>query len=93
MRCQTSPVCSPKQTDRLAKGSDDAFVTKGFKNWKKAIEKFIEHERSQSHKFAVSKTLFKKNQESIEAEISKALYDDQLRARHVEDYFFFKILQ
>lgn len=31
---------------------EDAFVTYGFKNWKRALEKFNTHEKSHSHQFA-----------------------------------------
>ena len=34
---------------------DDAFVKIGFKNWKKALEKFRSHEKSIAHKSSVHK--------------------------------------
>ncbi len=37
----------------LAKKRESAFSIDGFRNWKKAVERFDEHEKSQSHLFAV----------------------------------------
>ena len=36
----------------LSKKREPTFITTGFKNWKKAREKFAEHQRSASHRFA-----------------------------------------
>ena len=36
----------------LAKKCETVFTVDGFANWKKAIEKFREHQSSQSHRFA-----------------------------------------
>lgn len=35
----------------------DSFLIKGFSNWKKGVEKFLAHEKSQCHKEAVMKTV------------------------------------
>ncbi len=37
-----------------AKSIDPAFVINGFKNWKKALEKFSMHEKSEGHNVAVT---------------------------------------
>ncbi len=37
-----------------AKSIDPAFVSTGFQNWKKALEKFSMHEKSEGHKVAVT---------------------------------------
>jgi hypothetical protein len=39
----------------MAKGTDDAFTKTGFDNWKRALEKFASHSRSQLHHEAVMK--------------------------------------
>lgn len=36
------------ETSPLAKNADSAFISSGFKNWKKALERFTVHERSDS---------------------------------------------
>ena len=36
-----------------ARSSDGAFITNGFSNWKKALQKFKEHQTSECHKLAV----------------------------------------
>lgn len=37
----------------LTAKNEDAFITKGFKNWKRALDKFSEHEKSACHRHAV----------------------------------------
>lgn len=39
----------------MTKKGDDAFVFKGFDNWKKAIEKFCKHASSDAQKEAILK--------------------------------------
>ncbi|XP_035984432.1 zinc finger MYM-type protein 1-like [Fundulus heteroclitus] len=60
--------------------SEPAFITSGFKNWKKALEKFKAHENSHTHHHAVSVTA----QEShpINAQLSSALATQQGDNRH-----------
>ncbi|XP_032413144.1 zinc finger MYM-type protein 1-like [Xiphophorus hellerii] len=60
--------------------SEPAFITSGFKNWKKACEKFKAHENSHTHCHAVSVTA----QEShpINAQLSSALATQQGDNRH-----------
>ncbi|XP_035985290.1 zinc finger MYM-type protein 1-like isoform X2 [Fundulus heteroclitus] len=60
--------------------SEPAFITSGFKNWKKAFEKFKAHENSHTHHHAVSVTA----QEShpINAQLSSALATQQGDNRH-----------
>ena len=36
-----------------ARCSDGAFISNGFSNWKKALQKFKEHQTSECHKLAV----------------------------------------
>ena len=50
-------ICATAKQDNLidlAKRANDSFLSKGFKNWKKGIEKFDAHERSNTHKLALS---------------------------------------
>lgn len=46
--CMTSP-----SVERLSAKSEDAFITRGFSNWKKAVDRFREHQSSHCHRAAV----------------------------------------
>ncbi len=68
-----------KQVSPLAKSMDEAFVSTGFKNWKKAIEKFAMHQQSQAHKVAM--TTYTHQQRSVETQLSTAREQQQREAR------------
>lgn len=75
--------CKKIYQDKLtpfAVKSEPAFITSGFKNWKRAIEKFKAHENSHTHRHAVSVTA----QEShpVNAQLSSALANQQADNRH-----------
>ena len=63
----------------LAKNTDSAFVSAGFRNWKKAVEKFTDHIKSKSHKLAVATHCQKAN--PINSQLSSALATSQQKAR------------
>lgn len=63
----------------LAKNTDPAFVSAGFRNWKKAVEKFTDHTKSRSHKLAVTTHCQKEN--PIDSQLSSALAASQQKAR------------
>jgi len=46
-----------RQLADLSKRRETVFSISGFRNWKKAIDRFGEHEKSQSHKFSVQQLL------------------------------------
>ena len=50
--------------NNLSTKGDNAFTKKGFVNWKKAIEKFKTHEKSDMHKFSMESKL-KKNEVGV----------------------------
>ena len=50
----------------FSKNASDAFVTKGFNNWKKAKERFQEHEQSHAHSEACVKISALKQPSSAE---------------------------
>ena len=52
------------KNNNLSKKGDNAFTKKGFVNWKKAIEKFKTHEKSDMHKFSMESKL-KKNEVGV----------------------------
>lgn len=63
----------------LAKNTDPAFVSVGFRNWKKALEKFTDHTKSKSHKLAVTTHCQKAN--PINTQLSSALAESQQKSR------------
>lgn len=67
------------QTSPLAKSVDQSFVSTGFQNWKKAIEKFKAHEMSQAHKVAI--TTHTHQAKSIDTQLSSAKALQQQQAR------------
>uniref|UniRef100_A0A8C4QC37 Uncharacterized protein n=1 Tax=Eptatretus burgeri TaxID=7764 RepID=A0A8C4QC37_EPTBU len=50
--CHTCTDAFREKLTKLARCAEDAFVSKGFRNWKKATEKFRQHERSNTHRLA-----------------------------------------
>lgn len=79
--CYTCVSAKQNQLIDLSRFHDQAFLSTGFKNWKKAVEKFTSHEKSQTHKLAVSNTMFKRHQESVEVSLVKGMKQEQLQAR------------
>lgn len=68
-----------RQSSPLAKSMDEAFVSTGFKNWKKAIGKFQIHQQSQAHKVAMNTYTYQHR--SVEAQLSTAKEQQQREAR------------
>ena len=33
---------------------EEAYITKGFNNWKKALEAFVDHQQSKAHRAAIA---------------------------------------
>lgn len=66
-------------TQAIAKNAEEAFVTMGFKNWKKAIEKFTGHEASHAHAAAVAKHMHSKL--PVAAQLSSHHRENQEKAR------------
>ena len=62
--------------------SYDACIRDGFKNWKKAIEKFKGHERSQHHRLAVTNLAFHKENQPISAQLCDQVSNEQRSARN-----------
>ena len=65
----------------FSKKGKSAFVTSGFDNWKKAKERFREHEQSQVHCEACMK--LECLQQSVVAQLSSQLLDDQKQRREM----------
>ena len=65
--------CGAKQQGLLANGehlSMSSFINNGFANWKKALHRFTEHERSDIHKEAAKKLTAKSSSVHIGAQLS-----------------------
>lgn len=62
----------------IAKNAEDAFVTIGFKNWKKATEKFKCHESSHAHAAAVTQQI----NEPVVAQLSSYCREQQEKSRN-----------
>ena len=87
-------VCMPAMESEIlvTPGKDDAFITKGFRSWKKAlhIEKnkpgaFEKHSQSGSHKSAVERkiTLQSKSYRKIPKMVSKSSVNEQKENREI----------
>ena len=79
-------ICATAKQDNLldlAKRANNSFLSKGFKNWKKGIEKFDAHERSNTHRLALSNNLQKKKGDSVLVQINCSFLLEQKPARTV----------
>jgi Domain of unknown function (DUF4371) len=65
----------------LAKCAETTFISTGFTNWKRALEKFKLHKTSISHRHSVSQLSQLHLQSSINGLPSKQILDDQQAAR------------
>ncbi len=62
-----------------AKSIDPVFVTTGFKNWKKALEKCSMHEKSEGHKVAVTTVAYENR--PVTTQLSSAVSTQQAENR------------
>lgn len=65
----------------LATKAEPTFSKHGFRNWKKAIEKFKTHEASASHKHAISQIMQAEKRPSIAVQLNNVYRQQQERAR------------
>ncbi|KAK0138026.1 Zinc finger MYM-type protein 1 [Merluccius polli] len=86
MDCKKGVLCfyckkvyQEKSTPFAAK-AEPAFITTGFRNWKRAIEKLKAHESSHKHCHAVSVTA--QENHTVDAQLSSALANQQAHNRH-----------
>lgn len=78
--------CCKAKNDNLVHIStqfDGAFIRNGFKNWKKANEKFRKHETSHFHRLAVSNLIFTQTQQPVNAQLDKQVASEQQSAQEV----------
>ena len=61
--------------------AEDAFSSRGFKNWKNATDLFHKHEVSHAHREAVMKWIHHVKSQPIAAQLAKQLKDEQLKSQ------------
>lgn len=66
-------------TSPLAKNAEPAFISSGYKNWRKAIERFVLHEKSESHKTAMTTHLYEDR--SVQCQLANVNITQQEEAR------------
>ena len=69
-----------EQKSALASKADGAFINTGFSNWKKALQRFSEHEDSDCHSAAVTTYLHQK--QPVSTQLSSQLQKQQQVARN-----------
>ena len=73
----------------LSKKREPTFITTGFKNWKRAREKFSEHQRSASHRFAAEQLQTACSKlPTIDAQLCQQTHSEQMVARKCLDAIF-----
>ncbi|XP_053323828.1 zinc finger MYM-type protein 1-like [Spea bombifrons] len=61
----------------LERNTEPAFVCMGFKNWKKAIEKFKKHQSCSAHTYSMKQLLHHKGSQPINAQLSLQIQQQQ----------------
>ena len=78
-----------KNNITLSSIKQDAFLSTGFSNWKKALEKFRKHENSNCHLESVSMSVIGEALEDVGEILSDNLSQEKLENRQI----LFKILE
>lgn len=69
-----------KDTSPLAKNAKPAFISAGFKNWRKATERFSKHEKSVCHKMVITAYLYEDRSVYCQLASVSALKQEEARA-------------
>lgn len=80
--CHICMTANSLNAAELAKCAEKTFISEGFTNWKKALERFDRHEKSTAHKLAVENIKFRRKSDSVDVQIKTGLREDQIKARH-----------
>ena len=75
----------------LTRYREDAFTSRGFANWKKALQRFREHARSTSHRFAVERVSHHYATQPVDAQVSSQHAKQQSDARDCLEVIFTSI--
>lgn len=78
---------------QLSRNRDDAFITTGFRNWKKALQRFQEHAQSRSHQFAVERVAHHQAAQPVECQLSTQRDAEQREARCCLKVIYFTSIQ
>ena len=81
--------CAKAETSRLsnlAKRHETAFIVDGFANWKKAIEKFRDHQNRQSHRFSVQQLV--QTSKPVDIQLSPNILTSQEQSRQCLSMIF-----
>ena len=65
----------------MAKYKEDTFVSVGFKNWRKAIEKCQRHEKSAAHTISRTNLISRQKADDVNAQLNRQLLENQLLAQ------------
>ncbi|XP_038063046.1 nascent polypeptide-associated complex subunit alpha, muscle-specific form-like, partial [Patiria miniata] len=79
--CHTCAVAAKQDLLKMAKYKEQTFISVGFKNWKKAIEKFQSHQKSDAHKTSNSNLINCNKTCGINTQLSKQLRQEQAVAQ------------
>ena len=79
--CHICMVAKSKKITDLTKCNKDAFTSKGYSNWKKAMEKFSAHEKSNYHRLAASNLKYVKTEAPVISKINIGYLKEQEEAR------------
>lgn len=82
--CQVCCFARKRRLVTSSKRYNLAFVEEGFNNWKKALEKFLEHEKSEMHKEALPKLMSIRNRVNI---VSQLATQREMEIKHNRSMF------
>ena len=86
--CFTCLTAKEKHATDIAKCVETAFTEDGFRNWRKALEKFAVHHKSESHRLAEFHLAHMSKQSNISCQLNKQIKDDQQLARKCMNVIF-----
>ena len=66
----------------MARCSENTFISKGFFNWKKAIEKFQNQQKTSAHMISHGNLRFRSSNTDVDAQLSAHHMEEQRKARN-----------
>ena len=79
--CHICASASHQGILNLAKNSETSFISKGYNNWKKAIQNFESHQKSKCHELASSNLMIISTNKTVNTLLDKKCSKDQSDAR------------
>jgi hypothetical protein len=79
--CKVCQSCTDLGLFLFSTKRDEAFITKGYSNWKNALAKFANHDTSQSHQEAVRKIVARGKETNVAGSLVAAHHQERLLAR------------